>query len=75
MSKFLKLVGFAVIISMPLAWYLMSQWLENFAYRMNLSAIQFLMAGGAAILIAIVTVSFHCIKTGLSNPVNALKDN
>ena len=73
--EFLKLVGFAVIISMPLAWYLMSQWLENFAYRMNLSAIQFLMAGGAAILIAIVTVSFHCIKTGLSNPVNALKDN
>ncbi len=72
--EFLKLVGLAVLISMPLAWYLMSQWLQNFAYRMELSPVQFISAGLAAIIIAIATVSFHCVKAGMSNPVKALKD-
>ncbi|RWY50139.1 ABC transporter permease [Mucilaginibacter gilvus] len=72
-SDFLKLVLIAVIISSPLAWYAMSAWLQDFAYRIDISWWVFLLAGGMAILIAFVTVGYQSFKAALSNPVKSLR--
>ncbi|TWR31363.1 FtsX-like permease family protein [Mucilaginibacter pallidiroseus] len=72
-SDFLKLVIIAIVISSPLAYYFMHQWLEDFAYRINIQLWVFALAGGMAVLIAFVTVSYQSIKAALSNPVNSLR--
>lgn len=75
MSKeFVKLVIIALVISVPLAWYAMDRWLEGFAYRTSVDALVFLYAGGAALIIALLTVSFESIKAAASDPVKALKN-
>jgi len=74
MSKeFVKLVIIALIISVPLAWYMMDQWLSGFAYRIPIHLIVFLYAGGTALIIALLTVSFESIKAASANPVNSLR--
>lgn len=74
MSKeFIKLVIIALLISVPLAWYMMDQWLSGFAYRIPIHFIVFLYAGGVALLIALLTVSFESIKAASANPVNSLR--
>lgn len=73
-SDFLKLVIVAFIVSSPIAWYIMNEWLANFAYATSLSAWIFLMAGGLALLIALGTVSGKAIQAGLANPVDSLKN-
>ena len=70
---FLKLVGIALIIAIPLAWYMSRQWLQNFAYSVQLHWWMFILPGLIAILIALLTVSFQSIKVALSNPVKALR--
>jgi putative ABC transport system permease protein len=72
-GNFLKLVMIACVISVPLAWFLMNQWLENFAYRINLSWWMFAAAGCMVILIALITVSFQSVKAALSNPIKSLR--
>ena len=72
-KDFMKLVIVAMIIAFPLAWYFMNKWLEDFAYRINIDWKVFALAGLAAILIAIVTVSFQAIKAALTNPVKNLR--
>jgi len=72
-KDFVKLVLIAVIIATPIAWYAMDKWLQNFAYRINISWTIFLMAGGLSVIIALATVSFQAFKTALSNPVKALR--
>jgi putative ABC transport system permease protein len=75
MSKeFVKLVLAALIISVPLAWYAMDQWLQGFAYRIPIDALIFVYAGGAALIIALLTVSFESIKAASSDPVKALRN-
>jgi len=71
--EFLKLTFIAVLIASPLAWYFMNYWLQDFAYRISVSGWVFILAGGGAILIAFVTVSFQSIKAALANPVNSLR--
>ncbi|MFK7756019.1 MAG: ABC transporter permease, partial [Flavobacteriales bacterium] len=66
---FIKLVGIAFIIACPIMYILMNYWLEDFAYRISLEWWMFLMAGGAAFVIAILTVSFHALKASIANPV------
>lgn len=56
-----------------LAWWAMSSWLQHFAYRVPLNAWVFIIAGGAALLIALITVSFQAVKAALANPVNSLQ--
>jgi len=73
-SDFLKLVLVANVLAWPLAWWAMHQWLQDFTYRVELSALIFIMAGIIALLIAIITVSFQALKVAISNPVNALRD-
>ncbi|MDQ3289965.1 MAG: ABC transporter permease, partial [Bacteroidota bacterium] len=73
-QDFLKLVLLANILAWPLAWWAMHQWLQDFTYRVELSALIFIVAGLIALLIAIVTVSFQALKVAVANPVNALRD-
>jgi len=72
-KNFLLLVVIAFFISAPIAWYISSQWLTDFAYRIDLNVWPFLTGGLLATIIAIGTVSFHTIQAARSNPVDALK--
>lgn len=74
MSKdFLKLVLLGFLISVPIAWYAMNQWLTDFAYRIEIGAGFFVTAGAAAMLIAILTVSWQSMKAATANPVDSLR--
>ena len=71
---FLKLVFIGFMIAIPVTWYMTTQWLENFADRVEIGAGVFVMAGLAAVLIALTTVSWQCIKAAIANPVDCLKN-
>jgi putative ABC transport system permease protein len=70
---FTRMVLIAFVMAIPASWYLMSQWLERFAYRIDLSVITFITAGLITMIIAWGTVSFQTIKAAIINPVNSLK--
>jgi putative ABC transport system permease protein len=72
-KEFLRLVLIACIIAFPLSWWAMSKWLQDFAYKINISWYIFLIAGLAALSIALITVSFQAIKAAVANPVKSLK--
>jgi len=72
-GDFVQLVLIAIAIATPLSWYFSRQWLENFSYHVDLSAWVFVLAGAAALLIALLTVSVHSIRAALRNPVEALR--
>jgi ABC-type antimicrobial peptide transport system permease subunit len=72
-KDFLKLVLLAFVIATPVAWYAMSQWLQNFAFRIELHWWMFAGAGVVALAIALLTVSFQAIKAALANPVKSLR--
>jgi putative ABC transport system permease protein len=67
------LVGIAFIISVPVTWWAMHEWLKDFAYRINIEACVFIAAGFSAILIAFLTISFQAIRAAISNPVKSLR--
>ncbi len=70
---FVKLVLIAIIIASPIAWWAMSKWLQDFAYKIPISWWIFVLSGIVAIAIALFTVSFQSIKAALMNPVKSLK--
>ncbi|MGM9507712.1 ABC transporter permease [Larkinella sp. GY13] len=70
---FLKLVLMAFLIATPITWYVMSQWLQDYAYRIRISGWIFAAAGLLALVIALLTVSFHTVKAALMNPVKSLR--
>ena len=72
-KDFIQLVLVSLIIAFPVAWFVMSKWLQGFAYRTNISWWIFAIAGVAAILIAFITVSFQAIKAAVANPVKSLR--
>ena len=72
-KEFLKLVIIASVIAFPLAWWLMNYWLQDFAYRINISWWIFFAAGTLAVLIALATISFQAIKAAVANPVKSLR--
>ena len=72
-KEFTKLVIVAFMLASPLAYVAMQRWLEDFAYRIDLSWSIFLMAGLTALLVAILTVSYQAIKAALTDPVKALR--
>ena len=72
-ADFLKLVLVAILIASPLAWYAMTYWLNDFAYRIEIEWWVFVVAGLTAVGIALVTVSTQSIKAALMNPVKSLK--
>ncbi len=72
-KDFIKLVAIAFIISAPLAWFFMHKWLQDFAYRIDLSWWIFLVALGISLFIAIATISFQAIKAAIANPAKSLR--
>ncbi|WP_421828785.1 ABC transporter permease [Larkinella sp.] len=72
-KDFLKLVLMAFLIAIPITWYAMSQWLQDYSYRIQISGWIFAVAGLLALVIALLTVSFHTVKAALSNPVKSLR--
>ena len=72
-KDFLKLVLLANILAWPLAFYVMNNWLDNFAYRIGIEVWVFLLAGLFALLIALLTISRQAIKSALSNPIRSLR--
>lgn len=72
-KDFLKLVIVSAIIAFPVAWIAMNRWLEDFAYRITISWIVFVVAAVAALLIAMITISFQSFKAAIANPVNSLR--
>jgi ABC-type antimicrobial peptide transport system permease subunit len=72
-KDFLKLVTIAIILASPLAWLLMSRWLQDFAYRISIEWWVFVLAGVVALLIALVTVNFQAVKAAFANPVKSLR--
>lgn len=70
---FLKLVGIAILISLPIGWFAMNKWLEDFSYRIEISWLVLALAGFLAIAIAILTVSYQSIKAAIVNPVKSLR--
>jgi ABC-type antimicrobial peptide transport system permease subunit len=72
-KEFMLLVLIAFFVAAPLAWFALDNWLQQFAYRTEISAWIFLLAGFAAMFIALATVSYQAIKAALTNPVKSLK--
>ncbi|GAB4032944.1 ABC transporter permease [Spirosoma jeollabukense] len=72
-KDFLKLVLLAIAIASPLAWYAMNQWLQGFAYKLDIEWWIFALAGVLAVTIALLTISFQSIKAALMNPVKSLR--
>jgi len=71
--EFMLLLGFAILVAWPAAWYLSRCWLEGFAYRISLDWWTFLLAGLVAFVLAAVTVSFQAFKAATADPVKALR--
>jgi putative ABC transport system permease protein len=72
-SNFLRWVILSCLIACPVAWYAMHKWLENFAYKTDLSWWVFAAAGGIALIIALVTVSWQSWRAATRNPVESLR--
>ena len=72
---FLKLVLAGFLLAVPVAWYIMNEWLQNFAYRIEISAGIFLLSGLVALIIALVTISWQSVQAALANPVDSLRND
>lgn len=72
-KDFMVLVGLSLIIATPIAWYGMNQWLQNYAYRVNIGWWTFGLSASIAFIIALATVSFQAIKAAIANPAESLK--
>ena len=72
-EDFLKLVLLSLVIAFPVSWWLMSNWLQSFAYRIAITPGVFIIAGTSVILITVFTISFQAIKAAMANPVKSLK--
>lgn len=72
-KDFIMLVGIGFVIAVPVSWYAMNQWLTDFAYRIDIGASIYAVAGVATLLIALLTVSWQSIKAAVANPVESLR--
>ncbi|MDR2232761.1 MAG: ABC transporter permease, partial [Tannerella sp.] len=73
MRNFMILIGISFVIAIPVAWWIMHGWLQNYEYRIVISWWEFAGSGILVILIAILTVGFQAIKAATANPVRAIK--
>lgn len=72
-KRFVKWVLIANFTAWPIAWFMMNKWLQNFAYRIELSWWMFILAAVLALLVALITVSFQTVKAALKNPIDSLR--
>lgn len=73
-KDFVKLVFIAIVLAMPVAWYFMDKWLQDFVYKIQMPVWIFAVSGMLAIVIALITISFQSIRAALMNPVESLKN-
>ena len=71
--EFVLLVGISLLIATPLAWWSMTQWLQNYTYRTHLNAWPFLATGGTVLFLALLTVCIQAVRAALANPVKSLR--
>ena len=72
-KDFVKLVVLALVIASPLAWYFMNEWLQGFAYRIQINWLLFVLIGMAAVTLASATIGFQAVKAAMANPVKSLR--
>lgn len=72
-KDFLKLVLLSILVASPIAWWFMHKWLQGFAYRINIQWWMFAGAGLLAVIVAIITVSYHAVRAAIANPVDSLR--
>ena len=72
-KEFLKWVALATLVAWPVAYYMMSQWLQDFVYRVSIGPLVFCISGGLTLIIALLTVSYQSIKAATANPVESLR--
>ncbi|WP_207632448.1 ABC transporter permease [Foetidibacter luteolus] len=72
-TSFLKLVLLSFLIAAPLAWLIMNQWLQNFAYRISVGAGTLIVSAAAAVMVALLAISFQAVKAAIANPVKSLR--
>lgn len=72
-KDFLKLVIISIVLAVPVAWYAMYKWLQDFAYKTEISWWVFVLAGTLAVLIAYITVAFQAVKAAIANPIKSLR--
>jgi putative ABC transport system permease protein len=73
-KEFLQLVLLSALISFPLAWWAMHQWLQSYSYRISIQWWVFIVAGSLAVLIALLTISIQSVKAALMNPIKSLRN-
>ncbi len=72
-KDFLKLIAVSILVASPIAWFVMHKWLQDFAYRIPISWTVFVITTAAALLIALITISFQAIRAAIANPVKSLR--
>lgn len=72
-KEFLALVSISCLLAFPISWYFLHQWLQGYTYRTDMSWWVFAVAGGFAVIIALITVSFQAVKAAVANPIKSLK--
>jgi putative ABC transport system permease protein len=73
-NDFLKLIILAFLIAIPIGYYAVDRWLQNFAYQIDLSWWIFALAGGTTLVVALATISFQSVKAAIANPVDSLRN-
>jgi putative ABC transport system permease protein len=71
--EYLKLIGLAFLIAIPVSYVIINWWLNNFAFKINIGVLSFIIGGLLAVIIALLSVSFQSVKAANSNPVDSLK--
>jgi putative ABC transport system permease protein len=72
-KDFLKLIIISLFLAIPFGWYIMSKWLEDYAFRIHIGWWVFAIAGASALIIAIITIYIQTLKAAIKNPVNSLR--
>jgi putative ABC transport system permease protein len=72
-KEYVKWLVVANLLAWPLAYYAMHNWLQNFAFRTDITIWPFLLAGGSALIVALLTVSYQSIKAALAHPIKSLR--
>jgi putative ABC transport system permease protein len=72
-KDYVVLIGVSLLLSVPITVYLMNSWLQSFEYRINVGWEIFMLAGAISLVIALLTIGYHTIKTALSRPAEVLR--
>ncbi len=71
--EFAILIGIAFVLAIPVSWYLLDLWLENFAFHISIGIVPFILGGLLALVVGMLSISFHILRAATSNPVDAIK--